>query len=123
MAGSADSNILRVSVVLYPSLVNLIDQPPATGGSTLQHEFNIPISKAVGKEGRKSCAGPAVDTKDEGELDSIALGYKDQVVLGSQCHQEWDQISLPEAVFPSVFVHYQAFAAQDLAHPLISVSY
>lgn len=65
----AENNIFWVSIILHPSLVNLVDEPPATGGRTLQHKFDIPIPKTVNKEGGQSRPCLAVDADNKGKLD------------------------------------------------------
>jgi hypothetical protein len=55
---SAKDDVFGISIVLHPSLVNLVDQPPATSRRTLQHKVDIPVLKAVGTEGRKSPTCP-----------------------------------------------------------------
>ena len=81
-AGGAEEDILRVSVVLHPPLVNLIDDSPTPGGDKLQDQLDIPIPKTAAKEGGKSGSSPAVDVDDESELDTVAFGDEDEVGFG-----------------------------------------
>jgi hypothetical protein len=61
--GGAKHNIFRVAVVLDPSLIDLVDEPPPLGGCTLQHQFDIAVTETVGEEGGKSRSCPAVDAE------------------------------------------------------------
>ena len=83
-AGGSEDDVFGVAVVLHPSLVNLVNQSPAAGRGTLQHQIDIPIPKAISKEGREPCPYPAVDTNNECKLDSIALDHVAEVVLRPQ---------------------------------------
>lgn len=71
----------------------------------MQRQVDIPISKAISEEGGEPRPCPAVDTDDESELDSIAFGYVDKVVLHPQGQHQPNQVLLLEVVFRAAFVY------------------
>ena len=113
-----EDNVLRISVVLHPSLVDLVNEHPAPGRRSLQHQLDISIPEPVGKERAQTGPGPTVDPDDKGELDSIAFRNEDEVVLSPQRRLDPRQIAFREVMLRPVLVYNQAFGSKDLSHPL-----
>ena len=111
-------NIFWISVVLHPSLIDLVYQPPSFCRSSLQHELNVSITQAISEKGPKSCTSPTVDFDNECELDSITFWYENRIILCSQRYQNTCQISFTEVVLWLALVDHQAFHGQDFPHPL-----
>ena len=121
-ACGAENDVFGISIVLHPPLVNLVDEPPASGGGSLQHKVNISIPKAVGEKGGQSCSCPAVDANNKGKLDAVTFRDEDEVVFVPQGQQNPGQVARLEVVLRSTLIHHQAFVGQNLPHPLTNVS-
>lgn len=69
-------NILRVTVILYLSLADIINSPLSITRYPLQHKFDISIAKTTYEKGTQSRPGLTVDSNNKGELYPIAFVNK-----------------------------------------------
>jgi hypothetical protein len=117
-------DVLRVAVILYPSLLGLIDESPKDGrphtvrrdrcpGKLVKHPSTAwaggthPITETSCKEGTESGPSPAVDPENESELQPVPLGDEDQIILGPKGYQNSREIGYREIVFRPLYVHHQ----------------
>jgi hypothetical protein len=117
-------DVLRVAVILYPSLLDLIDESPKDGrphavrrgrcpGKLVKHPSTArargthPITETSRKEGTESGPSPAVDPENESELQPVPLGDEDQIILCPKGYQNSREIGYGEIVFRLLYVHRQ----------------
>jgi hypothetical protein len=77
LASRAEHNFLGITVVLHPSLIDIVNKPPSIARHSLQYNVNVPISKTVRGEGTESSVSPTISTDDRSESYSVALRNED----------------------------------------------
>jgi hypothetical protein len=66
-------DILGVTVVLHPSLADVVNGPPSTARHPLQHKVDVSIAKTAREKGTQSRPRPTVDSNNKDELYPIAF--------------------------------------------------
>ena len=116
-------NMVRISIVLYPTLSDLVDQLPfAVGRNTLQSEIDVlfeNVSKSIiiahliiqdsVEDSPDSSASPTINIGDERELDTIAFGNVAQIVLGPSRYQITSEIFGRVQFLREVYIDNLAF--------------
>ena len=116
----SQNNILRISIVFDPPLVDLVNYFPRIRCS-LQHQLDISVPKATFKEGVDPGLYLVEDANEERKLNPIPLGYNHKIIFSLRGYHSPAQIGDCEAMLRPTYINLYTFGSENFTLPLLVI--